>query len=218
LKHLESKEPTTVAKNRKNAREDEADLVARGLTALLYEALETEIGGVEVYLNALPCALHPELRSEWEKYLAETREHVRTVEELLEARGLDPARDTPERQIVRMVGKSLVKAMQTALGSVHPEAAQVIAAECVVLAETKDHSNWSVLAKFVAESDESADDLAAAVGRVESEEDEHLYHTQGWVRELRKQALGLSPALPPPEEVNDVESAKEAAQVREADE
>ena len=207
-----------MAKNRKNAREDEANLVGRGLTALLYEALETEIGGVEVYLNALPCALNPELRSEWEKYLAETREHVRSVEELLEARNLDTARDTPERQIVRMVGKALVKAIQTALGSAHPESAQVIAAECVVLAETKDHSNWQLLKKFVEESPESSDDLAAAIERVESEEDEHLYHTQGWVRELRKQALALPADLPPPEEARDVESSAEAAQVREAEE
>ena len=36
---------------------------------LLYQALETEKGGVLVYETALRCVVNDELREEWEKYL-----------------------------------------------------------------------------------------------------------------------------------------------------
>jgi hypothetical protein len=35
---------------------------------------------------------------------------------------------------------------------------------------------------------------------VEDEEDEHLYHSAGWSRELWIDSLGLLAELPPPEE------------------
>ena len=38
---------------------------------LLYQALETELGGVEIYTTALRCAVNEELKEEWEKYLHE---------------------------------------------------------------------------------------------------------------------------------------------------
>ena len=39
----------------------------------------------------------------------------------------------------------LHKAMEMALESGPPEAAEVVATECVVLAETKDHLNWELI-------------------------------------------------------------------------
>ena len=44
---------------------------------LLYQALETEQGGVQVYETALRCAVNPELKEEWQGYLDETRNHER---------------------------------------------------------------------------------------------------------------------------------------------
>jgi rubrerythrin len=40
---------------------------------LLYQALETEIGGVQVYTTAVRCAENEDLRNEWEEYLEQTR-------------------------------------------------------------------------------------------------------------------------------------------------
>jgi hypothetical protein len=51
---------------------------------------------------------------------------------------------------------------------------------------------------------------------VENEEDEHLYHTSGWTRELWIQALGMPAVLPPPEEVKKVQTAIEAAKAKKA--
>jgi hypothetical protein len=46
---------------------------------------------------------------------------------------------------------------------------------------------------------------------VEIRKTEHLYHTKGWARELRIQALGMQAVLPPPEERKDVKTAIGAA-------
>jgi len=190
-------------------------VAATRVVELVYEALETELGGVEVYRTALECVRNEDLREEWTKYLAETEEHVRVMTQVCLELGLDPDRDTPGRQVVRHVGKSLVKAMQLALGSGTPEAAEIVAAECVVHAETKDHANWELMGKVGKEgSGTEAAVLRAAYERCEDEEDEHLYHSQGWMRELSIAALGFEAQLPPPEEEADVHTAAEAAEAK----
>ena len=112
---------------------------------LLYQAYEVEQGGVKIYETALKCAENDELREEWEEYLEQTREHVNIVRELMEAFELDPETDTPGRGVCRHLGQSLVRAMEMALESGVPGAAQIVAAECVVLAETKDHLDWELI-------------------------------------------------------------------------
>ena len=58
--------------------------------------------------------------------------------------------------------------------------------------------------------------VTQAFERIEDEEDEHLYHTQGWARELWLESLGLPAELPPREEKLDVTSAAEAQQAKES--
>jgi len=182
---------------------------------LLYQALETEKGGVQIYTTALRCAVNKDLKEEWNKYLEQTKTHVQVVSDILRGLDLDPDQDTPGRKVVRYIGTSLVKAMEMALRSTAPEAAQIVAAECVVLAETKDHLNWELIGEL-AKNTEAAALLKPAYEQVEDEEDEHLYHTTGWTRELWIQALGMPAVIPPPEEVKKVETAIEAAQAKKA--
>lgn len=186
-------------------------------TDLLYQALETEKGGVQVYSTALRCAVNTDLRDEWNEYLEQTKEHVQVMSEVLRGLGLDPDKETPGRKVVRYIGTSLVKAMELALRSTDPQAAQIVAAECVVLAETKDHLNWELIGEL-AKSGNAGDPalLQAAHDQVEDEEDEHLYHTQGWSRELWIEALGMPAVLPPPEESQDVKTAIEAARAKQS--
>jgi ferritin-like metal-binding protein YciE len=170
------------------------------------------MGGVEVYRMAVLCARNAELKEEWTKYLAQTERHVQIVRGIFEAIGLDPEATTPGRLIVRDKGKGLVSAMQKALKDA-PLAAQIVAAECVVDAETKDHLNWQLLGALAGSATGAARTaLTEAYEEVEDEEDEHLYHTKGWCRELWLEALGLEAQLPPPEEERDVKSAAGAAQ------
>ena len=182
---------------------------------LVYQALETEMGGVEIYTTALGCVQNDDLREEWEEYLEQTKEHVEVVRRMCKQLGIDPDRETPGRQVVRHIGKSLVKAMQLAQGAGEPAAAEIVAAECVLLAETKDHANWGLIGRLAEHgSGKVQEALQDAYDRVEDEEDEHLYHTGGWARELWLDCLDLPAQLPPPEEEEDVKTQEEAAKVR----
>ena len=184
---------------------------------LLYQALETELGGVQVYKMALRCVVNDDLKKEWEEYLEQTKNHVRIVENVFTRLKLDPEAETPGRLVVRHIGNSLVKAMEMALDAGKPEAAQVVAAECVVLAETKDHLNWELIGEVAKKAKgEKGSALKEAHKEVEEEEDEHLYHTTGWTRELWIEALGMPAVLPPPEEEKEVKTAIGAARAKRA--
>jgi rubrerythrin len=184
---------------------------------LLYQALETEMGGVEVYTTALQCVENEELKEEWEEYLEQTKNHVQIVSEVLTKLGLDPDEETPGRKVVRNIGKALVQSMEMALREGEPGAAQLVATEAVVLAETKDHQNWHLIGEVIKKAKgEVAKALKEAHDQVEPEEDEHLYHTKGWSRELWIESLGMKAVLPPPEEVKDVETAIGAARAEQA--
>ena len=187
------------------------------LKELLYQALETELGGVEVYTTALRCVENKELKEEWEEYLDQTKKHVEIVKDVMDTLGLDPKEETAGRKIVRHIGQSLVKAMEMALRSGGNGAAEIVAAESVVLAETKDHLNWQLIGEAAKKaSREVAKALKAAHDQVEDEEDEHLYHTVGWARELWIEMLGMPAVIPPPEEVRDVETAIGAARAQQS--
>lgn len=186
-------------------------------TELLYEALETEIGGVQIYKTALRCVVNKDLKEEWQNYLEQTENHVQIVRGVFEKLKLDPEAETPGRQVVRHIGQSLVKAMEMALQAGKPDAAQLVATECVVEAETKDHLNWELIGQIVEKGKgPEAKILKEAYDEVEEEEDEHLYHSTGWARELWIDSLGLPAVLPPPEEEKDVKTAIGAARAKQA--
>ena len=187
------------------------------LVDLLYQALETEQGGIKIYQTAITCAVNDDLRKEWKEYLDETRNHERVLLGVFAQLGLDPEARPPSRDIVGGIGDQLVTAMQQAKAAGTPEQAELVACEAVVLAETKDHSNWELIG-HVATHDKGphVEVLKAAYEEVEDDEDHHLYHTKGWCRELWIQALGFPAALPPPEEIKQVETAIGAARAEQS--
>jgi rubrerythrin len=187
------------------------------LHELLYQALETERGGIKVYEAALRCAQNEDLKKEWKEYLEQTRNHERVVLELFEKLELDPTVETPGRNVVRHIGQALVKAMEMAREEGEPAAAELVAAECVVEAETKDHLNWELIGEAAEKlSGPQKKALKEAHDEVEDEEDQHLYHCTGWARELWIKSLGMRAVLPPPEEERDVKTAIGAARARQA--
>lgn len=194
------------------ARSKKTDYNAEQAQELLYQALETELGGIEVYRNALECAQNPDLHEEWQKYLEQTERHRDVLLRVLDALGLDPDARTPGREVVAHLGASLVQAMRKARSDAEPAAAELVACECVVQAETKDHLNWELIGQIAkhGKGDETKV-LKEAFEEVEDEEDRHLYHTVGWTRELWLDSLGLPAVLPPPEEVKDVRTKIDAA-------
>lgn len=186
--------------------------IKKQLHELLYQALETERGGIKIYETALSCAKNKDLKHEWEEYLEQTRNHEQVLLKVFEGLGLKPETVTPGREVVAHIGASLVAAMELAKARGSAAAAQLVAAECVVLAETKDHLNWELIGHLAEHGKgEETGALRAAFEAVEQEEDHHLYHTKGFTRELWIKSLGLPAVLPPPEEVKKVETAIGAA-------
>ena len=184
------------------------------LNELLLQALEHEKGGVKIYEAAIDCAVNEDLREEWENYLEQTQKHVAILENVIEQFKLDPETECVGRDVVRMAGEGLLDVMSEAKEGGDPQAAQIVAAECVVLAETKDHLNWELLGVAAKKlKGDKAKVLKAAYDEVEDQEDEHLYHTRGWCRELWLECLGLEAVLPPPEETKHVKTAIGAARV-----
>jgi rubrerythrin len=182
------------------------------LNELILQSLEHELGGVKVYKAAIACAQNGDLRTEWQKYLEQTETHVQKLEDLCGAFGLDPKQETPGRKVLRHMGAGLVESMKMAQAAGNADAAELVACECVVIAETKDHLDWELLsqcAEKLTGSQGSA--LKEASKQVEDQEDEHLYHSRGWCRELWLKSLGLKAVLPPPEERKNVKTAIGAA-------
>ena len=131
---------------------------------------------------------------------------------------------TVPRPVLRRLGAALPLIVFAALAALFwyalsagdPAGAELVACECVVLAETKDHANWELIGECAKGADgKTAAALQAAYDEVEDQEDEHLYHTKGWCRELWLQSLGLPAVLPPPEEKRHVTTAVEAAAAKE---
>jgi hypothetical protein len=196
---------------------DEMD--TKQLSELILQSLEHELGGLRVYETALKCVVNDDLREEWEKYLEETRSHVEALSTVCKSLEIDASEETPGRSVVRHLGESLVEAMEMALASGTPEAAELVACECVVIAETKDHLNWELIGRCATKlRGDAARAIKEAHERVEEQEDEHLYHSQGWCRELWIHSLGMKAVLPPPEERKHVKTAIGAARAQQASE
>ena len=115
------------------------------LKELLLQSLEHERGGVKIYETALNCARNEDLKEEWQRYRDETENHVQILHDVFAALELDPEEESPGREIVRKLGASFVAAMEEALAAGNPQAAEILAAECVVFAETKDHLDWELI-------------------------------------------------------------------------
>lgn len=186
--------------------------IKKQLHELLYQALETEQGGIKIYETALSCAQNKDLKKEWQEYLEQTRTHEQVLLDVFKELGLNPKTVTPGRQVVAHIGQSLVAAMNLAKAKGSAAEAQLVAGECVVLAETKDHQNWELIGHLAEHGKgEETDVLRTAFEAVGQEEDHHLYHTKGFTRELWIESLGLPAVLPPPEEVKAVSTAIGAA-------
>ena len=184
---------------------------------LILQSLTHERGGVKVYKMALKCAVNEDLKEEWQRYFEQTERHVTLLEQVCSSMEIDSEEETSGTQVVEALGAALVRAMQDALADGNRETAELVACECVALAETKDHLDWQLIeACGRAATGELGKALRSAADQVEPEEDEHLYHTKGWCRELWLKSLGVKAVLPPPEERRHATSAIAAARAERA--
>jgi len=111
------------------------------LNDVVLRSLEHERTGIEVYKTALRCAMAHELREEWDQNLSRTLRNERMLAEVCDVMDIDPDEETADRRIVRQVGNFLVDTMHEALANSPAETAELIACECVVLAEARRFEN-----------------------------------------------------------------------------
>ncbi len=160
------------------------------LKELLLQSLEQERGARLLYETALKCALDEELKEAWQADLAQTERQIEVLQELLERMGIDAEEQTPGRKILHDMRRSLVAATEAALGGGDAQGAQIVAAECLSLAGTKDALDWALLAELAKRlpgSDGKA--LRDACARMK---DERLENARAWARELWRRSLGLA--------------------------
>lgn len=176
---------------------EKAPYIKQQLHELLYQSLESEIGGIRIYQTALSCAQNESLKDEWEEYLEQTRTHERVLLQVFEKLDLNPDTFTPGREVVAHIGASLVSAMEMAKEKSGAAAAQLVAGACVVLAETKEHQHWDLIGHLArhGQGEETAA-LSTAFESVPRKEDDHLYHTKRFMHELWVESLGLEAVLP----------------------
>jgi hypothetical protein len=190
---------------------------AKQLEELLLQSLEHEQGGVKIYQVAVSCAINADLKREWQEYLDETKTHVMRLRSACDALSIDTDKETPGRAVVRNVGNALVQAMQLARSAGDPAAAEIVACECVVLAETKDHQDWDLIGKCAEHLPGSATEaLKSVYDVIEDQEEAHRYHTKGWCRELWLTSLGQDVPLAPVDERQHLKLALGAARAEQA--
>ncbi|MBN8616692.1 MAG: hypothetical protein J0L92_39280 [Deltaproteobacteria bacterium] len=163
------------------------------LSELLLQALTHEEGCVRVYGAALGCASNPDLGAEWTESLHETERHVLILTLVCDTLGIDPGRRTEGCRIAAQLSEALEKTLLSASRMADREEAQRVACDCLVLAETRHHASWSLIA-HCAESHRGPEArvLKSAVEHVESEVSGKLSRARGWCRELWLDSLWSS--------------------------
>ena len=191
------------------------------LHELLYQALETEQGGMQIYTTALACVQNEDLKKEkeeWEEYLAQDsattsgsswrRSRTRARPGRRRRRGARSSATSASRWSRRWRWRS-PRARPRRRSSSRPSAS------CSRRRRTTSTGSCSASRGKKPKGDDGKA-LREAHEEVEDEEDEHLYHTTGWTRELWIQALGMPAVLPPPEEEKEVKTAIGAARAKQS--
>jgi len=150
----------------------------------LSEFLMVEQGGLQLYRVVSARSTQPAVKKQYEEFGRETAHHREVLARLIEQAGGDPSYVSPTARLAQVKSEKLLESTLFADGLSQQEL-EANDLENVLLAETKDHADWSLLSQLAQQVSEPdlRKALEQAVGEVESEEDEHL----AWVRETLAQ-------------------------------
>lgn len=140
------------------------------LEELLYQSLETELGGIRIYEAAIACAANADLKKGWSEHLEQAKTHHAALLGVFQELRLDAEKMTPARTAVRRVSESVLEAMRTAKRNASAQAEQRYAGEMV---------------KQTGEAVENGNDC-------------RVHHAKGLTRDLRIEPAGVSAVPPPP--------------------
>jgi ferritin-like metal-binding protein YciE len=150
---------------------------------LLSDMLTHERCGAHLYATVAQRTNNPVLKNRYEQFGRETIEHVQILEDLISRLGGDPMYVSPSARATDAADSKLVETTFMLTGSIDLMQQELVMLDAVLLAEAKDHANWSCLSKMadtLPEGDVRAA-FRAAADRVEPQEDEHF----GWANDVR---------------------------------
>jgi rubrerythrin len=156
---------------------------------LLSGMLAHERCGAHLYRSAAGRSHNPMLKSRYEQFGEETRQHVEILERLVTSLGGNPLYVSPMARAVEGMDAKLVESTYLASGALDLMTAEMAMLDAVYLAETMCHTNWELLSKL-SETMEEGDARVAvrsAVEEVEGQEDEHLE----WARTTKARLVQL---------------------------
>jgi rubrerythrin len=164
----------------------------------LSEFLMVEQGGLQLYRVAAARSSDPLLTQRYEEFGRQTDQHRRVLVDLIEQLGGDPSYVSPTARLAQVKGAKLLEASMIVAGLSQQEI-ETNDLENLLLAETKDHADWSLLEQLAQQVDdpEVKQALARAVAEVESQEDEHLTWARETLSQLCLTMLLTGPALAP---------------------
>jgi rubrerythrin len=161
------------------------------VTDLLSAFLAHEQCGVHLYRTVAGATANPILEAKYRSFLGETEKHVDVLTRLISQLGGDPQYVSPTARLVHAMNTHLIMGVVLATGSADELPREMAMLEAVLLAETKDHADWSFLSSFCEGLPEGAtrDALSQAVAEVEDDEDEHVdWARRTWMRMNTMQA------------------------------
>jgi rubrerythrin len=174
--------------------EDEAFLANTGLNGpfvadLLSDMLAHERCGAQLYRSVADRTNNPVLKQRYKHFDKETTDHVETLEGLIAELGGDPGYISPAARATEKAGISLLESTFLLAGSVDLMTQELVMLDAVLLAEAKDHANWSCLAGMIDDlpAGDVRDAFQGAIDEVEVQEDEHLR----WAQDMRCRMISL---------------------------
>jgi ferritin-like metal-binding protein YciE len=155
---------------------------------LLSDMLAHERCGAQLYRSVAQRTNNPVLEERYKHFGEETVEHVAVLERLITGLGGDPAYVSPAAQATEKAGAALLESTFLLAGSVDLMTLELVMLNAVLMAEAKDHANWSCLAAMVEDlpGGEVREALDSALDEVEVQ-DEHLR----WVRDTRCRMISV---------------------------
>jgi ferritin-like metal-binding protein YciE len=156
---------------------------------LLSDMLAHERCGAQLYRSVQQRTNNPVLEERYRHFGEETVEHVAILEQLITELGGDPAYVSPAARATEKAGTGLLESTFLLGGSVDLFTQEQVMLDAVLLAEAKDHANWSCLAGMVEDlpQGDAREALETAVEEVEVQEDEHLR----WAQDTRCRMISL---------------------------
>jgi rubrerythrin len=166
------------------------------LADLMSACLMHEQCGLHLYRTAISMTANEALRTKYEEFGAETEEHIRVFEELIGGCGGQPGYVSPAARLTEALDSQIHQAVILLADGADPGTVELAILEAVVLAETKCHSDWSLIQKMTSKLPEgdARDAFQAAVDQVEAQEDEHIrWARQTWEEMVMTRATMAAP-------------------------